>query len=359
MGVVTSERSPMLAVAPQDAGVARTPAASLRARCLLVIVALLYATMDVCMRIIFLLEEAPKPATVAAVKALLGFVIFVPVVASLPPRRSTSNLWPLALSLAVWSALSNELVFAGQSRIDANRAAFLLQLSVVCTPLLELVALRRAQPKSVWIGAAVALAGVALMAANGGEPSHPPDAAPAADPQTIRHEQKIGDALIILGSFVWGWYLIVTASAPPAESIRIQAMKSMISCVFYAGYAVIDASFSAAALKMGWRAPAAWALVAYCAAVPGSLADVLQQLAQSQLRASEACLYLSLEPVFALGLAHPILGERPKNLALLGSFFVFAATAVVALAPTLPSRPEIAVKLGDASLLLEAHQPQP
>ena len=71
-------------------------------------------------------------------------------------------------------------------------------------------------------------------------------------------------------------------------------------------------------------------VVAYCALVPGALADVLQQRAQAAIHAAEASIVLSSEPIWAALLAAPVLGEGLTARVGGGGALIFAGAALAA-----------------------------
>ena len=71
-------------------------------------------------------------------------------------------------------------------------------------------------------------------------------------------------------------------------------------------------------------------VVAYCALVPGALADVLQQRAQAAIHAAEASIVLSSEPIWAALLAAPVLGEALTARVGGGGALIFAGAALAA-----------------------------
>ena len=74
--------------------------------------------------------------------------------------------------------------------------------------------------------------------------------------------------------------------------------------------------------------PRALLVVAYCALVPGALADVLQQRAQAAIHAAEASIVLSSEPIWAALLAAPVLGEGLTARVGGGGALIFAGAAL-------------------------------
>ena len=118
------------------------------ARATLLAVALSYGSQDVALRLVLTLTAAPSPPAVALVKALIQAAAFAPPY-FLSRRDGAAPPWSVSLGLAAaLVASSNEFLLEGIKRTSAAKAAFLLQLSVVFTPILEYFVLRRRQGRA-------------------------------------------------------------------------------------------------------------------------------------------------------------------------------------------------------------------
>lgn len=283
----------------------------------LVLISVLYGSSDVSFRLLFLLPRPPTAISLCLVKTVLGTIAFVPSMVRSCRERTEERYWPIALYLALFSVASGAAIFAGIARTDASRAAFLLQLSVVSTPVLERLVLHRHQPLVIWIGAAIALLGVAFL-------SH----SSSSSLTEVGRRDSIGDAFVVLGAVLWGYYLVITASLPAtSDAGRLQSLKYLFAVALYAIWALAQQTSSQSVLA-GWENPWAWLLTIYGAWIPGALADVMQQEAQAYVRASEASLLLASEPVWALLLAVPILGESFGPYEIVGGILILGAAAL-------------------------------
>ena len=106
------------------------------ARATLLAVALSYGSQDVALRLVLTLTAAPSPPAVALVKALIQAAAFAPPY-FLSQSDGAAPPWSVSLGLAAALVASNEFLLEGIKRTSAAKAAFLLQLSVVFTPLLN------------------------------------------------------------------------------------------------------------------------------------------------------------------------------------------------------------------------------
>ena len=281
------------------------------ARATLLVIGFLFGSLDVTMKLVLELKPvAPSPASACLVHAVLGTLAFVPTLSS-SKSESSSKGWT-ATKLAFWTAASGALLYEGMKRTSVSRAALLMQLSVMATPVLERIALKRRQPLRIWVGAGLALVGVSFLA-SGGE-------------TTVA--SVAGDTMVLLGAILWAWYLVCMAALPiDNDANLLQATKWLVSTFFFAIWALLQHFCFGATLLEGWQRPAAWGLTVYAAIVPGALADVLQQKAQTKVRASEASLLLASEPLWAALLAAPF-GEDHGPDVFFGGFFILGAIAL-------------------------------
>ena len=283
------------------------------ARATLLAVALSYGSQDVALRLVLTLTAAPSPPAVALVKALIQAAAFAPPY-FLSQREGTAPPWYVSLGLAAALVASNEFLLEGIKRTSAAKAAFLLQLSVVFTPILEYFVLRRRQGARVWLGALCACVGCAFLTSS-------------PDDSFVIIQQRTGDLLVVAAATAWAAYIVLTAAIPPdAGALEVQARKNLACAFFYGACWASSASVEAS----GAWTPRALLVVAYCALVPGALADVFQQRAQSAIHAAEASIVLSSEPIWAALLAAPVLGEGLTARVGGGGALIFAGAALAA-----------------------------
>ena len=283
------------------------------ARATLLAVALSYGSQDVALRLVLTLTAAPSPPAVALVKALIQAAAFAPPY-FLSQREGTAPPWSVSLGLAAALVASNEFLLEGIKRTSAAKAAFLLQLSVVFTPMLEYLVLRRRQGARVWLGALCACVGCACLTSS-------------TDDSFVIVQQRTGDLLVVAAATAWAAYIVLTAAIPSdAGALEVQARKNLACAFFYGACWASSASVEAS----GAWTPLALLVVAYCALVPGALADVLQQRAQAAIHAAEASIVLSSEPIWAALLAAPVLGEGLTARVGGGGALIFAGAALAA-----------------------------
>ena len=284
------------------------------ARATLLAVALSYGSQDVALRLVLTLTAAPSPPAVALVKALIQAAAFAPPY-FLSQREGTAPPWSVSLGLAAALVASNEFLLEGIKRTSAAKAAFLLQLSVVFTPLLEYLVLRRRQGARVWLGALCACVGCAFLTSS-------------TDDSFVIVQQRTGDLLVVAAATAWAAYIVLTAAIPSdAGALEVQARKNLACAGLYG---ICWASSASIEASSGAWTPLALLVVAYCALIPGALADVLQQRAQAAIHAAEASIVLSSEPIWAALLAAPVLGEGITARVGGGGALIFAGAALAA-----------------------------
>ena len=122
---------------------------------------------------LFMLPGAPTNSVLSMVRGSMAAAAFIPVVIMNRPadrdadaadtEEGKRKLMLAALELAVWNALTQGLINAGLLVSDAARASFLMQTSVVLTPVLSTLLFRTRVGAAEWVGCAVALCGVATL----------------------------------------------------------------------------------------------------------------------------------------------------------------------------------------------------
>jgi drug/metabolite transporter (DMT)-like permease len=296
-------------------------------RGLLCLVALLYGTLNVSLRLVYQLPDPPTASALSAARGWLASLCFVPLLASNRSKQqqtveeSTSSsslssplLWA-GLELAIWNFLAQGLLNVGLLSTGSARASFLTQTSVLFTPVISLVC-GQSVPSTVWIGCAIALVGLTLLSGGG-----------AAGGMALAF--STGDWLVLGGALSWSMYLFrLSKIGSKFDEINLQAIKSTIVAVLYSvwfGFSL----WKNPATSFGWVTHlAAWGALFYSALGPGTVADILQQKGQKHVSASEANVILSMEPVFAALCAWLLLGEVTSLQETLGGGLILVAALV-------------------------------
>ncbi|KAL3816147.1 hypothetical protein ACHAXA_001634 [Cyclostephanos tholiformis] len=335
-------------------------------RACLVLVSLLYGTLNVTLRGIYNTDGPPIASALSLVRQCLSLFAFLPIFffASSSSSSSSSSLssspeeddteverpsmirgdvdddddgvavgevagekvrpmWSSAMELAFWNFGAQGLVSAGLLVSPAARASFLTQTSVVMTPLISAMAGERIKA-SVWGGCALALFGLFLISTSAGGST-------AAMTSTAFFFDR-GDLMILLGALSWSTYIFRTSRlAGSYPELDLQFAKTALLAVMYGAWFALDAASTLAAagvivasspsspdgwaetltpLWSGWNSSLlVWMLLIYSAIGPGAIADLLQQRGQRETSASESNVILCMESVFAAVCAYAFLGE--------------------------------------------------
>jgi drug/metabolite transporter (DMT)-like permease len=324
-----------------------TPDNVLRGRGLLCVVALLYGTLNVSLRLVYQLPEPPSAAALSATRGWLASFCFLPLLAAAKKNsnkrddidgattRTTSDddeliirspstssptttsigssalMWA-GLELAVWNFLAQGLLTVGLVSTGSARASFLTQTSVVLTPMIALLA-GQAVPSRVWKGCGIALVGLTLLSGGGG----------------LALAFSSGDLMVLGGALSWSLYLFrLSQIGSNFDEIHLQSVKTFVLAILYSVWFFLSGGMSSSSV-MGWTTHlVAWGALWYSALGPGMLADVLQQQGQKHVSASEANVILSMEPVFAALCATLLLGEVTTLPETLGGGLILMAAVV-------------------------------
>ncbi len=247
------------------------------------------------------------PYTYNGVRFILGALSLLPLL-RLRQRsalsRPTCN-WPVTLGGGLLAGLA---LFAGASLqqvglvyTTAGKAGFITGLYVIIVPLLGLLWGQRT-PRSTWIGAIFAVAGLYLLT--------------MSDRLTLAE----GDGLVLIGAFFWACHVLIIGwlSGRHVEPILLACLQFVICAVLSLVVAVVSEPISWAGLVGGM-----WPIL-YGGLLSVGVAYTLQVIAQRDAPPAHAAIILSLETVFAaLGgwlLLHETLGGR----GLIGCALMFA-----------------------------------
>lgn len=351
--------------------IAQTIATSKKAqgRAMLLLVSLLYGTLNVTLRAIYATDGAPAASVLSLVRQCLSIFAFIPIfiaARNAPPKGQDEEeggryrdgleeqlmssdgeggekvrpMWMSALELAFWNFGAQGLITAGLLVSPAARASFLTQTSVVMTPLISAFAGERIK-SSVWGGCGVALFGLFLISTSA---TTTPDVMDASSIDAVAAASTFnqGDAMILLGALSWSVYIFRTSKLAKSYSeLNLQFTKTALLALMYGGWFISTAastlssagtSFLSAGwlealtpLWSGWNSSLVWLLLAYSAVGPGAVADLLQQQGQKETSASESNIILCLESVFAAVCAFFLLGEVSSMKEMIGGLLIVVA----------------------------------
>ncbi len=337
-------------------------------RFILLVLAIVYGSLNISMRLVF---ARPYPPTASASSTIQGWftvICFLPLLwrnqsyknsignhtrgwCDMRTIRCRGNVpgmsfWRFALELAFLNFGTQALINLSLVGTQGARASFLVQMSVVFTPVLSvLLAKQRVGPK-VWIGCFVALAGLFVLSYSEEEIDNQKEASENSATLAL----SWGDVCCLMAALCWSLYIYrLSAWGEYFDETTTQFVKNIILATLYTLWMLIalvgrhyfsdysqqgNEAAGTVSLWEGWRNdPIAWLILFYSALGPCTLADVFQQKAQSSVPAAESNVILSMEPVFTTLLGLFLLGEIPSLKELCGGLLIMIASVVVSCGP--------------------------
>lgn len=221
-----------------------------------------------------------------------------------------------ALVLGLLSFTGFATQTAGLTVTSASNAAFITGLSVILTPIVARVWLKRALSGRIYLAAVVALAGLALMTLREGVESI-----------------NGGDILVLSTALCYALYIVYLGEV--AGKVRGTSL-AMMQHLPMAGLAWLWAAPQVG--KLATVPVETYLAIAYLAVVATALVAILQTYAQRVVPAHLTALIFVLEPVFAAAFAAVLIGERLGALGWIGAGLILVAMLVAELRLPVPAR---------------------
>ena len=237
------------------------------------------------------------------------------------PGADRASLWRagfiLGALLCVASLLQQEGIAQGAS---AGKAGFVTATYIVLVPILNLLIFRKKTNPLIWIGVAVALAGLYLL---------------CIDKESL--SLQLSDLLLILCALGYSFQILaIDRFSPRFDALKLSAIQ-FLSCGVLASIVMVFTDIRPVGLA-AWGAAFtswnAWIPLLYAAILSSAVGYTLQIIAQKGLNPTVASLLMSLESVFAALAGWFILRQSLTPRELLGCALVFAAVLLAQLAPT-------------------------
>jgi drug/metabolite transporter (DMT)-like permease len=322
----------------------------MRSRFALAFVAFLYATYSISLRIAYTLPEPPPASILSTIRGWMAFAFFLPLMVckkekhaassssssssssllenevSSPiidevSRRQPTSIWLAATELAVWNFLGQATYNLGLMTTATARASFLSQTSVIITPFMDVMTGHKVG-SFVWIGCFTSFVGLGFLSyPNGDETEDGNDNDNHENGHVRTLSQRFstiptgldwGDFMILFSCACWSVYMLRTSAfSRQFQEVNLQGLKCFLTNILYCFWWFIDSYNSPEDNHWrGWKNGVAWVILLYSALFPGTIADLLQQKAQSFIPASESNVILSMEPIFTVAMAFFLLGEQ-------------------------------------------------
>lgn len=234
------------------------------------------------------------------------------------PGSDRASLWRsgtiLGVLLCVASLLQQEGIALGAS---AGKAGFITATYIVLVPVLNLMVFRKKTRPVIWIGVAIALAGLYLL---------------CLDKASL--SLGLSDVLLILCALAYAFQILaIDRFSPRFDALKLSAIQ-FLTCGILASLVMVFADIVPVGLS-AWAAPfaswGAWIPLLYAAILSSAVGYTLQIVGQKGLNPTVASLLMSLESVFAALAGWLILRQHLTPRELLGCALVFVAVLLAQL----------------------------
>lgn len=263
--------------------------------------------------------EGMQPFVFIALRFFLGCLVLLPILISRIPRTKSETKaafdWKANVrKLVLPSLICGLFLFAGTSlqqlgimTTSASKAGFLTAIYLVIVPVLGIFIGKKVN-LWVWIGVALAMAGVWLLSVG------------------IEMNIQTGDILLIIGALFWALQILAldhyiekldALGLAFGQFLTAAVFGTIVSLILESGPLVTNAS--------------AWWSLLYSGVVAVGIGFTLQVIGQSKVDPALASLILSLEAVFAVLGGMIFLGERLSSREWLGCAVMLAAVILVQL----------------------------
>ncbi len=258
--------------------------------------------------------------------AFLRFALAGAVLLAVTRHREGSIAWPAGTgrSLFLLGGLGfgvYQILWAtGLKVTPAGTSSLLIAAGPVFTALVSVAAGLERAHAARFIGAAIALAGVAMVAGAGG----------------LQTGTGIGELLTVAAAASWGTYLALSAGLLRTMSpLRLSAWAILAGVAVLAIPGVVQLGDAGTA----WVRPDALLALAYSSLVAGALCNVVLYRAVALMGASRIANYQFLVPVMALALAAAFQGDMVLPVQVAGGVAIVAGIVVGRRVPTGSAEP--------------------
>jgi drug/metabolite transporter (DMT)-like permease len=259
-----------------------------------------------------------------------------PVVASNITIQKTDarHAATLGFEVGLWNSVGYVAQAVGLETTLASKSAFICSMAVVVVPLLDSLTGKRLMPRQ-WVGAAMALVGVAFLELGG-------DEGLKGAISSLTH----GDALSFVQPIMFGigfWRMEKAMHQYPEQAPRMTAaqllavfMASVVYCLWWAatkgestGDGDIVQTISSTLLSYPWQQwladPSILFALFWTGCISTALTIYMENMALETLSAAETTLIFSTEPLWGTAFAAAVMGEQLGMNAGVGAFFILTA----------------------------------
>jgi drug/metabolite transporter (DMT)-like permease len=229
-------------------------------------------------------ELYPLFAFLAVRFAIAAAVLAVPAAGRL--RTLGRSGWLAGASLGLLLAAGYALQTAGLERTTVSSAGFITGLYVVFTPVLALLLFRSRVGRPVWLGVALAVAGLAMLSGVG-----------AGDP--------VGDLLVLAGSAAYSLQIVLMERHAPRHDAVAFTQAEMLAA--FGGFAIVTLATGQVEVPRGWTV---WGALLVTGVFASALGFLVQTWAQRRTSATRTALAFAMEPVWAGLFGFWLAGDR-------------------------------------------------
>lgn len=227
---------------------------------------------------------------------------------AVPARRD----WPALVALGAVGHCGYQLAFvSGLARTTVANSSLILGCMPIAVLAFNALSRRReAVGGRQWLGVALAVAGVYLVAGRGA----------GATPTTLT-----GDAMTLVALWCWAWYTTGSRALLVRYSpLQLSAYATLVGTLCYAPFGVPDL------LELDWGAVSGWAWVALVVSgfLALSVAHIIWYTGVKRLGSARTSVYSNLVPVAAMAVGAVWLGE-PLGAARIGGAVLVLAGLVL------------------------------
>ena len=262
----------------------------------------------------FLVVHRTLVGTSAGVFLVLRFAVAAAAtgaVALLRRERATPGIVRDGALLGIALGAGFILQTEGLRFTTPARSGFLTGMSVLFVPILERFLYRRFIPPRAWVGVALAVVGLGVLAGPFGGTQYP--------------DVHLGDSLTVACAIAFSFQIILTAERSDRHSLALLTTMQVATSGIIALPILL---FESRALE----ASASFAgVLAYTGVVTTTLAFLVQNWAQRRTTATRAAILFTMEPVFAALISHLVGGEPLGPSILAGGGLIVGGVLVVEL----------------------------
>jgi drug/metabolite transporter (DMT)-like permease len=212
--------------------------------------------------------------------------------------------WTAGTTLGLLLALGYALQTAGLQRTTVSSTGFITGLYVVFTPLFAFALFRIRVGRSVLVGVALSLAGLALLTGVG-----------VGDP--------VGDLLVLAGSAAYSLQIaLMERHARRYDPVAFTFVEMLAACI---GFTAIAVSLGEVELPRGW---VVWGALLVTGVFASALAFLVQTWAQRQMSAARTAIAFAMEPVWTALFGYWLAGDRLGALGWTGAALIMVAIVV-------------------------------